>query len=339
MAGMKKIKIHMTRRTFLRLGILGGLGLVGGKGFINSRHLELVRLRVNVPRLPAAFDGLKVGQITDIHAGPLVPSELIREGVDLIAQAKPDLIVLTGDFVSGATRFLWTTYGGFKPHHLKECTKALSALKAPLGVYGVLGNHDFWSGPKALKQIVHGLEQAGVRLLRNETVLLEKDSQRLRLVGVDDYWEGSYSLDRALRGTRKTTCRVLLSHNPDVNEDIEYMKEPIDLVIAGHTHGGQVVLPLIGALYLPSPFGQKYRCGLVQDGSRQTYVSRGLGLFFVPVRINCPADVSLLTLRRGPTDVFPERGSRPWSRTARGTARSARPPLPGTAGLPRRSSA
>ena len=109
--------LNITRRTFIRLGILGVLGLVGGKGFLNSRRPDLVKTSVNLKRIPAAFDGLKVGQITDIHAGPLVSAELINKGVDLLMAEKPDLIVLTGDFVSGATKFLWTTYGGFKQHH------------------------------------------------------------------------------------------------------------------------------------------------------------------------------------------------------------------------------
>ena len=149
---------RISRRTFIRLGILGALALVGGKGFLNSRRPRLVKMSVNLKRLPSVFDGLKVGQITDIHAGPLVPGELINKGVDLLLAEKPDVIVLTGDFVSGATKFLWTTYGCFKQSHFDSCMNALGRLQAPLGVYGVLGNHDFWSGSEVLKKIV------GIRL-------------------------------------------------------------------------------------------------------------------------------------------------------------------------------
>ena len=291
-------KLRITRRGFIRLCILGALGLVGGKGFVNSRSLELVKKKINLKRLPYAFDGLKVGQITDIHAGPLVPSELIREGVDLIMEKRPDLIVLTGDFVSGATKILWTSYGGFKQRHYNYCMEELARLKAPLGVFAVLGNHDFWSGPQVVAKVARGLESIGVRVLRNEAILVERKGQHLYIVGVDDYWESSYSLTKALKGIPENACRILLSHNPDVNEDIENLSERIDFIISGHTHGGQVVLPFMGALYIPSPYGQKYRAGLVRDGERQTYISRGLGLFFVPVRINCPADVTVLTLRQ-----------------------------------------
>jgi len=113
-------------------------------------------------------------------------------------------------------------------------------------------------------------------------------SESIQLVGVDDYWEKSYDLVRALQDSPEGSLRVLLSHNPDVNEDIEVLRKQIDLVVSGHTHGGQIVLPYLGTPYLPSPFGQKYRSGLVRDGDRYTYVSRGLGVFFAPIRLNCP---------------------------------------------------
>lgn len=291
-------KLFITRRNFIRAGLLGLFFLTGAKGYINSRSLRLTRHSVGLERLPHALDGLKIGQITDIHAGPLVSREQIRKGVDMIMTNQPDLIVLTGDFVSGATKFLRTSYGGFREHHYEYCMKELGRLKAPLGVFAVLGNHDFWSGPEVTLKILNGLEKIGVRVLRNRAVPLEKEGHRLYLAGVDDYWEGSFSLTKALKDIPADACTILLSHNPDVNESIEAMGEYIDLVISGHTHGGQVVLPFLGALYIPSPFGQKYLAGLVRDGKRQTYTSRGLGLFLVPVRINCPADVTLLTLVR-----------------------------------------
>lgn len=291
--------LRLSRRAFLRLGVLGALGVAAGRGFVNSRRLALEDVSVDLARLPAAFDGFTIGQITDIHAGPLVPARLIEEGVDLVLSRRPDLIVLTGDFVSGATRILRTTYGGFRQRHLDACMTALSRLKAPFGVFAVLGNHDFWSGPAVTEQIVRRLKAIGVRVLRNERAVLETRGARVSLVGVDDYWEPTYDLMRALKQAPGEECRILLSHNPDVNQDIDLFREPVDLVVAGHTHGGQIVLPLVGAPYLPSPFGQKYRAGVIPDGNRRTYVSRGLGLFFVPIRLNCPADVSLLTLRRG----------------------------------------
>lgn len=146
-------KYRLTRRGFIRLSILATLTFAGGKGFLNSRDLEVVEQSVLLKTLPPAFDGLKVGQITDIHAGPLVPLKLIRKGVDLIMAKRPDLIVLTGDFFSGATKILWTTYGGFKRRHYEDCMGALERLKAPLGIFAVLGNHDFWSGQEVAAKL------------------------------------------------------------------------------------------------------------------------------------------------------------------------------------------
>lgn len=290
--------MRLSRRAFVRLGILTTAGLAGGKGFLNSRNPELVRVEIGLKRLPPGFDGLKVAQITDIHSGRLVPAELIRAGVDQAQSAEPDLIVLTGDFITGASLFAWGRLGGFKPRLFEECLQELARLSAPFGVYAVLGNHDFWSGPKVTAEVDQGLRDIGVKVLRNEMVTLVKGGQKLHIFGIDDYWESSCKPSKALRDAPASACKVLLSHNPDVNQDLNTLDNRVDLVISGHTHGGQVVLPLIGAPFLPSPFGQKYRSGLVRDGERQTYISRGLGVFFVPIRINCPSEITLLTLRR-----------------------------------------
>jgi predicted MPP superfamily phosphohydrolase len=292
----------LTRRGFIRLCFLGILGVAAGKGFLNSRALELSQVVVWLKGLPHAFDGLKVGHITDIHAGPLVSQALIRQGVDLIIAAQPDLIVLTGDFVSGATKILWTTYGGFKQHHCDYCMHELGRLRAPLGTFAVLGNHDFWSGKTVAEKIAKDLINVKVCVLRNEATSLRMGSKSIQLFGVDDYWEDSYDLVRALQDSPEGPLRILLSHNPDVNEDITVIRKRIDLVVSGHTHGGQIVLPFLGAPYLPSPFGQKYRAGLVRDGNRQTYVGRGLGVFFAPIRLNCPPEVAVLTLREKPQE-------------------------------------
>ena len=290
--------MKLTRRGFLRLALLGAVGITGGIGYRSSRKPELVQRKVQLNRLPESFHGLKIGQITDIHAGPLVPPDLIKLGVDMVMSENPDLVVLTGDMISGATRILWTSYGGVRPRDFDACLKELSRLTPPLGVYAVLGNHDFWSGPEQTKRLVKGLDTIGVRLLRNQNEEIQRNGESLFLSGVDDYWASSYNLGKSLRGIPESACVVLLSHNPDVNEDVTAVEHQVDFIISGHTHGGQVVLPVIGAPYLPSPFGQKYRAGLVRDGKRQTYVSRGLGVFFAPVRLNCPPEVTILNLQR-----------------------------------------
>lgn len=283
----------------LSWGLKGAAGALLAKGYYNTTpaSVELTRVEVRIANLPEAFRGLRIAQLTDLHASMMVGNDLLREAAHVCAQAQPDLIVLTGDFITGATRFLSGSVGEFDRTHLDQSVAALAALKAPLGLYGVLGNHDFWSGPAAVDAITAAYRSAlGVRWLRNRNVRLERQGAFIQLLGIDDYWEASSSFDDACKGLDAQAPRILLSHNPDINEEIDLGKTRIDLVISGHTHGGQVVLPLLGQPVMPSKFGQKYRVGLVQDGERQTFVSRGVGHLLAPIRFNCMPEVALMTL-------------------------------------------
>ncbi len=266
--------------------------------------MVLTRVDVTLPNLPSAFRGLRIAQLTDLHAGSIVSNELFRVAANLAMNQRPDVIVLTGDFISGSTKVLSGMFGEFDQETLDQSIEALSALKAPLGVFGVLGNHDFWSGSAAIEAITRGYAKSlGVHWLRNTSTRLEKSGAAIDLLGVDDYWEPTSSLGEAVKGLAEENCRILLSHNPDINEEIDLSGKRIDLVISGHTHGGQVIFPLVGQPIMPSKFGQKYRVGLVRDGNRQTFVSRGVGHLLLPVRhlllpvrLNCPPEVALITL-------------------------------------------
>lgn len=270
-----------------------------GKGFYNTTggQVELVRVPVKIKNLPAPLQGLKIGLLTDLHSSFIVSSDLIKSGGQLIMSENPDLVVMTGDFISGSTKFLSGSIGKFKNEYLTRCADALSHLKAPLGVYGVLGNHDFWSGPESVRAICGTLtKQIGVVWLRNRNVEIKKGGASFYLLGVDDYWEASCSLTAACKGLDADTIKILLSHNPDINDDISLLHERIDLVLSGHTHGGQIVVPFLGQPVMPSKFGQKYREGLVRDGDRQTYTSRGVGSLLAPIRLNCLPEATVLTL-------------------------------------------
>ena len=288
-----------SRRKFITYGVRGAVLLGAGKGFYNTTpfHIETVKKEIKIEGLPVSFRGLKVAQLTDLHASWSVSNGLIKAAAKTAMAQRPDIIFLTGDFVSGSTKFLSGHVGEFKRKHLEECVDALSGLKAPLGIYAVLGNHDFWSGEAAIEIIMGTFtEKLGVKWLRNENVKLSKGGHSIDLLGVDDYWEPTSSLSRAYKGLDEKRVKILLSHNPDVNEEIELLGKRIDLVISGHTHGGQVVMPFIGQPVMPSRFGQKYRAGLVRDGARQTYISRGIGHLLAPIRLNCPPEVTALKL-------------------------------------------
>lgn len=288
-----------TRREFIVNGARAAVLLGIGKGAYNATdyNLRLETPQIRIPGLPAPFQGLKIAQLTDLHASFIVSEGLLRSAARLVMQKKPDVICLTGDFVTGETKFLSGSIGSFNMKHLEKCLIALEGLSAPMGIYGVLGNHDFWSGNPAVEAIVEGFsKRLGVVWLRDRGVRLAKGGGGIDLLGVDDYWQAASSVRNALKGVDENGVRILLSHNPDINELIELEKHRIDLVISGHTHGGQIVAPFIGAPFMPSKFGQKYLAGLVKDNDRQTYISRGVGHLMAPVRLNCPPEATVMTL-------------------------------------------
>ena len=288
-----------TRRQFITNGVRAGVLLSTGKGAYNATryNLRLETPLVTIPALPAQFKGFRIAQLTDLHASFIVSEGLLRSAADLVMQEKPDIICLTGDFVSGETKFLSGSIGGFNIKNLEKCIRALEGLRAPMGIYGVLGNHDFWSGNEAVEAITKGFSQRlGVVWLRNKGHRLEKGGAGIHLLGVDDYWQDGSSVANALKGVDTNGVRILLSHNPDINEQIESERHRIDLVISGHTHGGQIALPLVGAPFMPSKFGQKYLAGLVRDDTRQTYISRGVGHLMAPIRLNAPPEATIITL-------------------------------------------
>ncbi len=278
----------MTRRSFLkRAGCLLAAGLLPGSvGYsLYERHwLRVDRSTIAIPGLPRAFSGLRVGHLTDIHHGPWLGLSDVREAIELVRSLEPDMLVLTGDYVHRGEEYIEPVW------------EALSALEAPLGVCGVLGNHDQWEDEDLVKTR-RLMRQAGVVDLTNRTVRVARRGQQLYVAGVGDLWTDEQRLAEALAGVPADAAVILLSHNPDYNEELNDRR--VKLMLAGHTHGGQVVLPLLGALVTPSAHGRKYVGGLVRDGWKQVYVSRGVGMAVMPVRFNCRPEVGLLTLVAG----------------------------------------
>lgn len=252
------------------------------------RHLRLERVRVAPPHLPPALDGLRVGFITDIHFEPDRPLALLERGVALLNDAAPDLIVLGGDYINSRA-------AGFdRPLAL------LAQLRAPLGVHAVLGNHDYWAGGD---HIAARLASAGIGVLRNEAArLAAPDGTPWWLIGVDSAARHHDDLDQAFACLPARGFRLLLAHEPEVADSVAARGHRADLQLSGHSHGGQIVLPKIGAPLLPR-LGRRYIRGLsarCAPGGPLVYTSRGLGAVPPYVRWNCPPEVTLLTLARTP---------------------------------------
>lgn len=300
---------RFSRRRFLRFGcqtLLGGLLLGTASGlyarFGEPGWLQIEQTTVLLPSLPTALDGMTIGQLSDLHVGSAADATLVKDAVRLLNAESPDLIVLTGDFVTGNA-----AYGA-------TAAEALSDLHAPEGVYAVLGNHDIWTDADS---IAAALTQSGISVLRDERRRLLVGDSPLWLLGIEDRGHTGFSslrdlgdfdafyrrwqdAARALTGllteVPASDSRLLLVHNPDFVEMLP--SDRIDLALSGHTHGGQVRFPFLGAPFVPSCFGQRFVSGLVEGTYTQVYVSRGVGSIPPKVRFNCRPEVTILTLIR-----------------------------------------
>ncbi|GAB4319097.1 MAG: hypothetical protein Kow0059_12840 [Candidatus Sumerlaeia bacterium] len=263
---------RLIRRPFLRKTMLSELP------FNQVYHLETVEFELEVPGLPPAFDGLKIAHLTDFHFTPDLDAAFYLHGLQLAQRWQPDVIALTGDFMS-------------RKEHFGYGMQWLARLRAPLGVFAVRGNHDFWEHPERTAAM---LEAQGVTLLANRAVRLERPGAAMTLAGVEHPW---LPLRRKndLELPADAPCRILLSHTPD---NFPWaVRRGFALVLSGHTHGGQVRLPLVGSPVVASRYGQRYAAGLFCRKGAYLYVSKGLGCS-VPLRINCTPEITLFRLRR-----------------------------------------
>jgi len=275
----------LLRRT-LQAGALltGAFGATAAYGFWEASRIRISRTDVSVPNLPEPFVGKTIAVLADMHHGPFVSIAFIREAVEIANSLSPDLFALVGDFAHR---------GGKTADELPLCLEAMSALRAPLGVYAVAGNHDMQNQGQVYRECI---ARTPLVDLTNTNRRVSHDGADLWLAGVDDLWWGQPNLKQSLRGLPDGAAAVLLSHNPDF---AERSPDPrIGLILSGHTHGGQIYLPVAGSPWIPSNYGDKYLGGLVRGPASQVFVSRGIGEAGIPLRINVPPEINVLTLQR-----------------------------------------
>jgi predicted MPP superfamily phosphohydrolase len=259
------------------LGSVGvGLATLGHMVLGEPRRPVLERVTLCLPGLPPALDGLRIGQISDIHLGLPFAARNLRWAIAKMQREQPDLIVLTGDQV-------------MRHHAIPILTRLLRDLHAPLGVFAIPGNHDYWEG---LRDVRAALGVCNIPLMVNENRRLSWNGADFWLVGLDDVWDGELNYAEALRGVPQDGFKVLLGHAPDIAD--EAATHGFALQLAGHVHGGHMRLPLLGPFVRPR-YGVRYLDGLYQVGKMQLYVSRGLG--GAPLRLLCPPEAAILTLR------------------------------------------
>jgi len=290
----------ITRRQFLTLASGVALDLVAA-GFsvelyssrVEPLWIQVRHVTVHINDLPEAFKNFTLAQFSDLHAGAYLRIEDVRRCVAITNSLGAGAIVMTGDFI---TRDTTVTF---------DWASELALLTAPHGVFAVLGNHDVWSDSDYISAELAG---AGVQVLRNASASLAIGSSRLWLAGIEDigfrgarfnaYKKAAEStviaLGTLLAGLPPTDPRILLVHNPDFTELLPDGR--VDLALCGHTHGGQVHLPLFGSPIVPSFFGQKYTSGLVRGPKTTVYINRGIGVIYPPLRFNCRPEITLFHL-------------------------------------------
>lgn len=278
-----------TRRKFLVSAALAGAGCLGiaGDGALHgARDLVLEHLTVRLSRLPMAFEGFSIVQLSDFHYDTF-SRPIIESAVTLTNRLKRDLVVLTGDYVTQPLKHQddWHAVRNAEP-----CAELLAGLTARMGTYAVLGNHDVNTDPG---YVTAALESYGINVLDNRCVPIEQEGKRLWLAGLADVLGRKADLDRALCGIPLDEPTVLLVHEPDY---ADYVPKPrIDLQLSGHSHGGQIVLPLVGPPYLPQ-LARKYWRGMYKVGPVTLYTNCGLGTIWLPMRLNARPEITLLRL-------------------------------------------
>lgn len=297
--------LDLSRRRFLlnsASGVVasGAVALPGYVSVVEPQRMVVRRYQIPIEGLPAALDGLRVVHLSDPHVGPLMPRGVIEEAVERAAGLGPDLAILTGDYIHAGTRDIRRAAGLMAP----------LARASRMGAIGVLGNHDWYGDGAAMRD---ALRSVGVVMIDNGRVWLHADGRvgpdapddprsALALVGLGDLSNDRVDPDAAFAGIDGRTPRLVLAHQPDTAE-IPALLGPdaprMDLMLSGHTHGGQVRIPFVGTPLVPSRYGQKYAGGLVRGPRCPVLVSRGVGLSLLPVRLGVPPEIGLVTLRRG----------------------------------------
>ena len=276
----------MSVRTTLTSGaglVLAALG--AWATIIEPDELFVQPTTIALAEWPAAWRGLRVAAISDVHAGSFyVGYPKLEQLANLTNAAHPDLVVLLGDYVCHRR----PREDVEKPDNL---ARSLARLRAPLGVVAVLGNHDHWMDGRRVRR---AFEANGIRVLDNEVLRLDRGGQPLWLAGIADALTGNPRVGATLALVPKGQPVVALTHNPDLFD--HEIPDRVLLTLAGHTHGGQVRLPIVGCLIVPSAYGQRYAQGTVVEGRRTLFVTPGVGTSIAPIRFGVPPEISLLTL-------------------------------------------
>jgi hypothetical protein len=270
-------------------------------GILSGAHDYRVRkVKLHLPNLPKSFDGVTFAQLSDIHSGSFFNKKAVKGGVEMLMAEKPDMIMFTGDLVN------------YVADEVKEYVPIFEKLKAPLGVYSVLGNHDYgdyvqWNTPEERIQNIENLKQAhqlmGWRLLINENVIIEQGSEKIAILGIENWGNGRFpkygKMQLAHQGTQEASIKILLSHDPSHwDAQVRTQYSDIDLMLSGHTHGMQFGVEIPGIKWSPVQYVYKQWADLYQENNQYLYVNRGFGYIGFPGRIGILPEITIFELNK-----------------------------------------
>jgi len=270
-------------------------------GIISGAHdYRIRRVTISLPNLPRSFDGVRIGQLSDIHSGSFWNKTAVKGGVEMMMAEKPDLIFFTGDLVNDHA------------DEVKEYVPIFGKLKAPLGVFSITGNHDYgdyakWDSltekEENFRSLVKAHGEMSFDILMNENRIIEQGGEKIAILGIENWGAGRFSkhgkMDAAYRGTEEAATKILLSHDPSHwDAQVRPSYSDVDLTLSGHTHGFQFGVEIGGFKWSPSQYVYKQWAGLYKEGSQYLYVNRGFGYLGYPGRIGMPPELTIIELKR-----------------------------------------
>lgn len=270
--------MKLNRREFLKASLLGiPAFMLGGE---SKDEPKVERVKIKIKNLPEPLKGLNIALISDIHSGVFMTREEMEKLADILNNLNPDLILMPGDFVTS------------DPEEIYPLIEAFKDIKAKYGIFATLGNHEFFR--RGQDKIAKAIESIGFRVLRNQSEKVNINGEHFYIVGIDDLRYGA-DLDRALKNVDRERFKILLSHKP--YDFPKFARYQIQLTVSGHTHGGQIVFAKIDDIYIaPASLVSRFISGHYKLGDSHLYVTRGVGVVGIPIRINCPPEITNITL-------------------------------------------
>jgi hypothetical protein len=285
--------LSINRRKFLKLAAATGTIALGVDATVLAPNsIRVVRKDIALRRWPDRLDGFTIALLSDFHFDPYFSVHPIQACISIVNRLSADLIVLTGDFVS------IPQLGNDKEKAAlaaEPCADLLRQMQARHGLWAVMGNHDYYTNPWV---VTSALQARGIKVLANQSTPIEQGGARFWLAGLNDVVSGTADMDETLRSVPESEATILLAHEPDCADEVARYR--VDLQLSGHSHGGQVRIPMVPPLFLPK-MGRKYVWGLFRIGPLTLYTNPGIGTVVLPIRLNCPPEITLLTLRRSTT--------------------------------------